>query len=83
MANADTTTKTVVTGVTLDLSLKEATALAAVLCRVGGNPDTTGRGLIDGINKALQDNAITQGQYESDENGNESNLISGSIYFSK
>ncbi len=39
--------------ITLKLTLSEAKALRAVFSLVGGCPDTSGRGQIDGISEAL------------------------------
>jgi hypothetical protein len=52
-----TVTKTVMVeetvGITLELSVEEAEAIAAVLYRVGGDPNTSRRGLTDRVSNAL------------------------------
>lgn len=40
-------------GITLHLTDEEASCLADIFYRVGGNPETTRRGLVDGISTAL------------------------------
>jgi hypothetical protein len=60
MANAQTktATKTVISGITLELSVKEAFALQAILANVGGDPDKSLRAEIDNIYNSLLESGI-------------------------
>jgi len=58
MANATAKTETVVVGVTLELSLEEATALADIMQSIGGHPLRTRRGLTDNVAQALREAGV-------------------------
>ena len=60
--------------VTVQMDMNTALALASVLRNVGGHPETTNRGLIDGINAAL----VEAGAYEE-----ECERLDGSVYFTE
>lgn len=58
MAKATSTSETVIESVTLTLTGDEAVALATVLGSVGGHPDKSPRGLINGISSALASQGV-------------------------
>ncbi len=53
-ANVEKETKTEITGVTLELSREEADALAAVVAKIGGDPERSPRKHIKAIEEALE-----------------------------
>lgn len=55
MAEATAKTETVITGVSLELTLDEATTLADITARVGGSPSTTRRAHVQSIAEALHE----------------------------
>jgi hypothetical protein len=66
MAKAAKNTKTVITEtVTLELSAHEAEALAAVLRRVAGSPDSSPRKLTSGVLNALRIAGVRDIQYST------------------
>lgn len=81
MAKATAKIETLITSVTLELTLDEATMLADILARVGGSPNISRRGLAENVAAALREAGVLPVHRLENYNGIEAEDLAGGLTF--